>query len=88
VAAGRDHPTTQQSPPHARRAHALEHDGIAHAADGDDSPPDRRAGEQAAGGLDLRELGHRAVVYDESPAKGAEAADRCNVLPCDPNPNQ
>mgnify|MGYP003299003177 CR=1 FL=1 len=37
VAAGRDHPTTQQSPPHARRAHALEHDGIAHAADGDDS---------------------------------------------------
>jgi hypothetical protein len=27
-------------------------------------------------------------VYDESPAKGAEAADRYNVLPCDPNPNQ
>jgi hypothetical protein len=27
-------------------------------------------------------------VYDESPAKGAEAADRCNVLRCDPNPNQ
>jgi len=88
VAAGRDHPTTQQSPPHARRAHALEHDGIAHAADGDDSPPDRGAGEQAAGGFDLRKLGHRAVVYDEIPAKGAEAADRRNVLPCDPNPNQ
>ena len=81
MAAGRDHPTTQQSPPHARRAHALEHDGIAHAADGDDSPPDRGAGEQAAGGFDLRELGHRAVVYDEIPARGPRQPSGATCYP-------
>ena len=44
--------------------------GSRRAADGDDAPPDRRAREQAAGGFDLGQLGHRAVVYDESPARG------------------
>src|SRR5262245_38097854 len=66
------HAASQQRPPDARLAHALEHDGIGHAADGDDPAADRRASEQAAGGLDLGKLGHRAVVYDEPRARGAE----------------
>src|SRR4029453_17897610 len=53
VAMRRHDAWSDQRPPHARRAHALEHDVVGRAADGDDSAPDRRTHEQAAGGLDL-----------------------------------
>src|SRR5204863_8802258 len=70
VTVRRQHATSDQRPPNARRAHALEHDRVAGDVGRDDAPSDRRAREQAASGFDLGKLGHRAVVYDETPASG------------------
>ena len=75
VAMRRHDTASDQSPPHARRAHALEHDLVGRAADGDDSAADRRTHEQAAGGLDLGQLGHRASVPETS-ASDAKTAGR------------
>src|SRR6267378_5412203 len=80
----RQHAASNQRPPHARRAHALEHDRVARDVGRDDSAPHRGAREQAAGGLDLGKLGHRAVVYDEPRARGGGDGRRARVVPFGP----
>src|SRR5436309_2383741 len=84
VTSRRDDAASDQGAAHTGRAHALEHDGVGRAVDVDDPSPDRRAGEQAAGGLDLGKLGHRAVVYDEPRARGAGDGRRARVVPFGP----
>jgi hypothetical protein len=76
VAARRDDPAPEERMADTRRAHALEHDRVRRGANPYSSPADSGARQQAAGGLDLGQLGHRASVPETSASEAKTAGRR------------